>query len=291
MVAADPLAVDDPDRVRFVALGDAGKGNVTQRQVGEAIVRHCEARGCDFVVLLGDLVYPRGLDGPDDPDAERLIVAPYAKASVPVVAVLGNHDYAHGGNRKRASFMLQWAATRDDVVLPGHAYWTTAGPATFVALDTADAMRFGAQPQRAWLEGVLDALDDERWIVAVGHHPRWSNGPHGNAGTYEGWTGIPWVSGRSVRTLLEPLHERADLYLAGHDHSRQFIDNEGMLQIVSGAGGSSTRLVDRGNDTRFATATPGFVWIELGRNRGRLEFVDRSGTIEWTTEVLRSSDN
>jgi len=53
----------DPDGgqvVRFVALGDTGKGNPSQYQVGAAIGAHCAKLGCDFVVLLGDNFYQNG---------------------------------------------------------------------------------------------------------------------------------------------------------------------------------------------------------------------------------------
>jgi len=287
LVEADPWSVADPERVRFAALGDAGKANATQRRVGEAVVRHCAERGCDFVVLLGDLVYPRGLDGPRDPDAELRIVAPYRDAGVPVVAVLGNHDYAHGGDRQRAGYVLEWAADRDDVVLPGHAWHATAGPAVVIGLDTADAIRFGAEPQLGWLRGVLGSIDDEAWVIGLGHHPRWSDGPHGNAGAYEGWRGIPWMSGGAVRRLLDVLDTRADIYLAGHDHSRQLIDHGTMVQIVSGGGATATRILDRGNRPRFAEATPGFVWLELRDDGGTVEFVDARGVVGATLPLDR----
>ncbi|MEO0601192.1 MAG: metallophosphoesterase [Myxococcota bacterium] len=293
MVEGPTLTARDPAAVRFVALGDAGKANATQRQVGKAAVAYCARRGCDFVVLLGDLVYPRGFDAPDDPDAEARIVDPYAAAGVPILAVPGNHDYAHGSDRQRVEWLLDWAARRDDVVLPGHAWRARVGDVHLVGLDTADAIRFGAEPQLGWLEATLASMEAEErrpWIVAFGHHPRWSNGPHGNAGTYEGWSNIPWMSGTAVQRLLEPLESRAQLYLAGHDHSRQLIDQNAMVQIVSGAGASATPIVDRGNTPRFARATAGFVWVEIGVETATIEFVSESGEVESTATIARDRD-
>ncbi len=287
MVEGPTLPVADSERVRFVALGDSGKGNRAQRRVADAVVRHCALRGCDFVVLLGDLVYPRGIDGPADPDADLRILAPYAAAGVPLLAVPGNHDYAHGSDRERVAWLLQWASTREEVVMPGHAWVTTAGPVTLIGLDTADAIRFGAQPQLDWLEARLADVPADAWVVGVGHHPRWSNGPHGNAGAYEGWTGVPWMSGGAVKRLLEPLEPRARLYLAGHDHSRQVIDHHDMVQIVSGAGASVTEVVDRGNTPRFASATLGFAWVEIGADAAVVELVNDRGDVDWATTIPR----
>src|SRR3989442_1644175 len=59
---------------RFVALGDTGTGDCNQYKVARALKRWCDAKGCDFVLLLGDNFYERGL--PDlcrwDPQASRV---------------------------------------------------------------------------------------------------------------------------------------------------------------------------------------------------------------------------
>lgn len=289
VVRAEPgtLAVADRDHVRFVALGDGGKATPVRDRVADAVVEHCRERGCDFVVLLGDLVYPRGLEGPTDPHAERHVVAPWAEVGVPIVAVLGNHDYAHGGNRERAGWMIEWAQGRDDVVMPGHFWALQAGPVSLIGLDTADAIRFGAEPQLGWLVDTLADHAEASWVVAFGHHPRWSNGPHGNAGTYEGWWGVPFMSGVAVERLLEPLEGRAQLYLAGHDHTRQIIERDGFVQVVSGAAASVTRIVDRGNDPTFASATPGFAWVDVRPDAATVQLVDDQGRVDAEITVPR----
>lgn len=53
--------------VRFVAIGDAGKGNAEQKQVADAIQAKCAASGCDFVQLLGDNIYDSGVASVTDP--------------------------------------------------------------------------------------------------------------------------------------------------------------------------------------------------------------------------------
>ena len=56
------------DDVRFVALGDTGKGNAGQKAVAAAMATKCAASGCDFAVLLGDNIYESGIRSPDDPE-------------------------------------------------------------------------------------------------------------------------------------------------------------------------------------------------------------------------------
>ncbi|MBX2803074.1 MAG: metallophosphoesterase [Myxococcales bacterium] len=267
--------------VRLIVVGDTGKGNAGQAQVAHAIVETCAVRGCDLILMLGDNLYPRGMEYPDDPLADDRIAAPYTAAGVPVYLVLGNHDYAHGRDQERAGWQLAWAARTAGVELPGHAWHARVGPVQLVGLDTNAALQFGAEPQRSWLQGVLDSSDAPVRVVA-GHHPWRSNGPHGNAGSYEGWSILPYASGRGVARLLQPLCNQVQLYLSGHDHTRQLLDHCGVQLVVSGAGASVTRLVDRGNEPRFASATLGFAWLALSADRGEVTFVSADGVDEGT---------
>ncbi len=277
--AADP-ALADPEVVRLVALGDTGKGNAGQWRVAEAARETCEALGCDLVVLLGDNLYPRGMEAPDDPRAEAWIAEPYTPIA-PVYAVLGNHDW-NDRDEGRARWQIDWATEREAVELPANAWWMSAGPATFAALDTNAATHFGSGFQADWLTETLDAASTP-WKVVLGHHPYRSDGPHGNAGRYEGLGFVPIASGKQLRKLFDrALCGHADLYLAGHDHSRQLLEACGTDLVVSGAGATATKLVDRGNDPRFARATTGFAWIELGPSAGEVRFYDERGALEGT---------
>ena len=277
---ADPIVPADPSAVRFVALGDVGRGDANQRRVARGVVHACAERGCDAIALLGDLLYPDGMEKDDDPRAEQWIAAPYAPAGAPLLLVLGNHDYGRGRDVASAGRLLRWAKDRPGIVLPANVWDLRAGPVHFVGLDTNAAFQFGEAPQRAWLARVLDE-SDAPWKVVLGHHPFRSDGEHGNAGAYEGWTGVPIASGAALRRLFEgALCDRADLYLAGHDHNRQLLAACGVDLIVSGAGSSTTPIVDRGNHPSFASAEPGFVWLELGEGEGRVVFLDADGKAE-----------
>lgn len=272
---APPPPLADPDRIRLLALGDVGRGTETQRQVARGAAAACAERGCDAVLLLGDNLYPSGMESPDDPRADAWLRDLYEPIGAPVYLVLGNHDYARGRDVERAGWLVAWAARTDGFELPGPVWTTRAGPLRLIGLDTNRALQFGEAAQAAWLDEQLD--DDARWTVVLGHHPLRSDGPHGNAGSYEGTRWLPWASGRSVERLLSVLCGRADLYLAGHDHSRQLLEHCGVPLVVSGAGGSATGIVDRGNQPRFAQGSPGGAWLELGPEEGRVVFLDADG--------------
>jgi hypothetical protein len=282
---AEPFPLADPTVVRLAALGDTGRGDPNQRRVAKGVVRACQERGCDAIALLGDLLYPNGMESDDDPRAADWIAAPYAPVGVPLLLVLGNHDYGRGRDRESARRLLRWARSHPGIVLPAEAWDVRVGAVHLFGLDTNTAFQFGDAPQRTWLTRGLDE-SDAPWKVVLGHHPYLSNGDHGNAGSYEGWSGVPIMSGAGLLRLFEgALCGRADLYLAGHDHNRQLLEACGVDLVVSGGGSATTPLVDRGNQPRFASAEPGFAWLELGADTGRIVFMDADGNAEREYEI------
>lgn len=248
---------------RFIAVGDTGKGNDTQRAVAAGIKEVCRRRGCDFALLLGDNLYPDGMVSDEDPRMDEVFTQVYGELGLEFHAVLGNHDYGRRHLKVHADRQIAWATGQPLFHLPAPYYRFEAGPAGFWALDTDAVFWTGLQPQAGWLDETLGP-SDVRWKVVFGHHPWLSNGKHGNAGTYEGWSGVPYSSGSALRELFENHLTGADLYLAGHDHNLQLLTKGTTTLVVSGAGASTTPIVDRGNQPALAFDVPGFAWIELG---------------------------
>jgi 3',5'-cyclic AMP phosphodiesterase CpdA len=116
----------------------------------------------------------------------------------------------------------------------------------------------------------LDWLADETaaagttWNIAYGHHPFISNGPHGNAGEYEGLDWVPIVNGESIEDFVdEGICGTMDVYICGHDHSLQWPEGTcGTEFLVSGAGAKTTEL-EGSNNSWFQQEIEGFVWIEI----------------------------
>jgi hypothetical protein len=96
--------------LRFVAMGDTGKGNQGQKDVGAAIAAHCAARGCDFVQLLGDNIYDSGVTSVDDPQWQTKFEEPYKLVTQPFYVVLGNHDFycRPAGVRRELRWLGVW---------------------------------------------------------------------------------------------------------------------------------------------------------------------------------------
>jgi len=262
LLTGEAPAVDPrPESVRFVAVGDVGKSNPDQRAVASTIDRAC-AGECDFAVLLGDNLYPRGMAHDTDERMDE-VLAPFVELDLPLYLALGNHDYGHGRDHAAAAAQIRWAASHEAVHLAGHAYAFDAGPARLWAVDSTRVFWYGHRPQSEWLSAELDAYPDRVRIV-FGHHTMRSNGRHGNAGEYEGWRRVPWMSGRPLARLFDQaVCGRADLYLSGHDHNLQLLDHCGTTLIVSGSGASTQPLEDRGNSPQFAAAEAGFALVEV----------------------------
>jgi len=61
---------------RLCVIGDGGWGNAPSLAVGQALVE----LNCDQIRYLGDLVYPDGITGPEDPLLESRFFAPLGPA-------------------------------------------------------------------------------------------------------------------------------------------------------------------------------------------------------------------
>lgn len=282
--AAPDVAVTD--RVRFVALGDTGTGDDGQRAVAAAIRGVCAERGCDLGLLLGDDLYPSGPASPTDPALDRVFSEPYGDLGFPLYLAVGNHDYGQEGDLRPVRDEIAWAAAHPRFVLPSTRYRFTAGPALFLAIDTDWIFFHGGEDQGAWLAREM-AADDRPWTFVFGHHTALSDGPHGDAGRYDGRSLAPFYSGTGLRVFFaEHVLGKADVYLCGHDHSLQWIPHSsGTSLVVSGAGAKATTVTPRVSE--FAAAEAGFAWIEATRERLLVVFYGADGRALWETTRAR----
>jgi len=315
--------------VRFVALGDVGEGNEKQYEVAAAIEAKCAADGCDFAILLGDNVYDAGVSSIVDSQWEQKFEGPYANLDFPFYAVLGNHDNGGllsdllgdtfdgaGAEFEKGDLQVAYTSVSDKWTMPDRTYDFEMGPAHFFALDTNDFMwapaideaEDRANTQIAEFPGKLDA-SDATWKIVFGHHPYISNGAHGNAGEYEGLDedvmsladAIPFLGGLLdgigdvatgviVKAGLEAiLCNRADLYMSGHDHNRQWLMGTlacpGVQFVVNGAG-AKTKELGGSNPTSFEDAeTPGFLYIHIAGPTLVAEFIDMNGVVNFSTTM------
>lgn len=261
--------------VAWFALGDTGEESGQQRGVAAAMDRVADRSQLEFVVLLGDNFYPRGVETADDPAWKRSFSDVYVgeALSVPFYALLGNHDY--GGD---PDAQVNWRG--DERWRMPARYYSLDVPisegvsAQLLMLDTTQLGRGGAEAaeQLEWIEDELRA-SEARWKVVCGHHTIHSGGKHSE----ELW----------MHELLEPLLVRhsVDLYVSGHDHHMGLMQPEcGPPMIISGAG-SKWRHVWWTEDTVWAGAGPGFVRVRMEPDSLWIVFHGGDGSVLYTHQL------
>lgn len=291
---SNPSSMTEAPVTRLVAIGDTGKANAGQRAVADAIGAHCDAvGGCDAMLMLGDNFYPDGVESVDDPQWQTKFEDMYGDLGVPVWAALGNHDY---GNLTfewfRGPVQVAYSDQSEVFNMPDTFYTVTFNNVGIVVLDTDalmwDRTEFG--DQRQWYSDAVASLGTD-WVIVVGHHPYRSNGTHGNAGRYEGLPGLPIVSGEGVKSFFdEYVCGSAHLYLSGHDHSRQWLEEPwcGTELVVSGAGATTTRVTDDRNRYYWQDdENLGFLYLEIRGDALMGQFIDTDGTVRFTRNLTR----
>lgn len=284
--------------VRFVAIGDSGKGNQGQYLVAAAMKAVCDERGgCDFGVMLGDNIYNSGVEDVDDAQWQEKFELPYADIDFVFYSTLGNHDYGApaaleflggvGISPSRGEAQVEYTGVSEKFLMPDTHYRVFEDPVELVSLNTtslfwadlsfvASLTGFDDENDRL-VENVTAWNADEPgpWRIAFGHHPFLSNGPHGNAGRYDnviidGLVG----SGTAIKAFFEDyVIGQYDVLLAGHDHSLQdHGEVEGTQLLVSGGGATHTDL--KGDNVALWQADRrGFLLIEATPNEMTFTFV------------------
>ncbi|HEY8459534.1 MAG TPA: metallophosphoesterase [Blastocatellia bacterium] len=203
------------DKIKFIAIGDFGTGDDNQAGIAAQMLRDHKTSPLDFVIAVGDNIYPDGGGRHFVKKFER----PYAgliRENVPFHAVLGNHD-VKDGRRDQCQYPL--------FNMNGQCYYTIKkgdGLAEFFMIDSTDY----DMAQASWLEGALKE-SAAKWKIAVFHHPIYSSAEaHG--------------SNLGLRARIEPLLTRygVNVVISGHDHVYERTHpQKGVQYFVAGAGG------------------------------------------------------
>lgn len=285
-----PTAGAREPTVRFIAMGDGGVGNDPQYQVARAVQTVCAERGCDFVLYLGDNFYNDGVNSLDDAQFQTKFEQPYAELDLIFHVVLGNHDYGELSlSRAKAQIEVEYSDRSTKWNMPARYYTFVQEHVQFYALDTNEVMVWDSAEQQAWLDQERAASKAD-WHIAFGHHPYLSNGQHGNAGTYEGTPFIPVASGHAVKAFMdESVCGQMQLYLSGHDHNRQWLQEQcGTAFVVSGAAAKTSGLVGRDTPTHFEDdKKAGFLWVEIEGNTLTGVFYDQEASVDYETSFTR----
>lgn len=263
--------------IHLLAVGDTGKNNNSQKQVAQAMIRHCMVSKCDYGLLLGDNLYKEGMDSPSDPKMDTVFKNYYGTLPIPFFVNLGNHDYgALSNNWTRGSYQLNYAKNNPQFLLPNYWYYVEFENFVLAVIDSTRMMWSKDLSQQRKMLREAYSKSKGKYLIVMGHHPYLSNGAHGNAGRYEGVSFPSFVSGIEIKKMIEQeICGKAHIYLSGHDHSLQLtngaIANCSTLFIVSGAGADEDPLENR-NTTVFEASSLGFVTLAVDKDKIGIQF-------------------
>jgi hypothetical protein len=239
------------DGSHVLMVGDWGYENFeAQSRVAKAMQSYVAAQGfkTEALLMLGDNWYGPLPGGAKDKRWQTQFEEMYPRKvfDCPAYAIPGNHDYQRMPESKVAAELEYAKAGGTRWTMPSLWYSFTF-PAkkplvTVIALDSnmpsADGKwdrgtDFTLRPEQqeeqlAWLKAELEKPRTTPFVIVMGHHPIFSNGPHGDHK----------VLIRDWEPLLR--EHKVHLYLAGHDHDMQHLEFEGHPTsfALSGGGGA-----------------------------------------------------
>jgi len=245
----------DPARptVTFVVLGDMGDGGSAQMQVAQAMDRVCQHDGCDFVLGLGDNIYPHSVASVYDHAFQDKFERPYALFhDLDFWMILGNHDWKHlvAGAQAQVDYTLhseRWRLPSVHYAIPFLPPWLHIYGIDTSFLEAGIGL-FQLPAAQAALCG------QPGWRLLFGHYPTRSPGAEGHR--------TSWF----VRGTLEHLIRACavHVYFAGHDHYQAHLDLGWYQEIIEGAGGAGSAA----GWQLAATLWGGDAWLCLGAGDG-----------------------
>jgi tartrate-resistant acid phosphatase type 5 len=285
----------DPKASHLLMLGDWGRRTPDNAQqiVARALAAYTQQLGihAQALLMLGDNWYdelPGGVDSPRwQTDFEQMY--PSSVFNCPAYAIPGNHDYQIMPTSKLAAELAYAARGKTRWTMPSLWYrfeFPQKNPViTFIALDSNvhredgkpdKAPNFTLTPelqaqQLAWFKAELEKPLTTPFLVVMGHHPIYSNGPHGDHK----------VLIRDWDPLLQ--QHNVHLYLAGHDHDLQHLEFEGhpTSHFLSGGGGADlyNLKIEEAKRGPFAEKVHGFSHLEATHKQLTLRHIDPQGNV------------
>lgn len=244
------------DDAFFIAFGDYGEDRAEFRKlVGE--LRGKAYSRVQFVALLGDCFYPKGVKSVKDPQFS--IFKKFEFVAPNFYPVLGNHDY---GYTESPAAMIEYSKVNPRWKMPAKYYMerrrlveesVSSGELCMYFIDT----HVFEKAQQNWLESSLATCQgNDKYRIIFGHYPVMSVGIYAHSGTT-----------KRTYSLLIPMMKKfkVDAYISGHEHQMQAFVHEGVHFIISGASSQLNRdkKGDRSvwqNELRFVDdVNPGFL--------------------------------
>jgi hypothetical protein len=250
--AADPkvVLVGDMACATYDTAYDGGEGE-GQRCRQKATSDLALSSSVTAVVTLGDNQYEKGELG----QFRESYDASWGRVKSKTYPTCGNHEYKASSTAYGfREYFGRTCSVRK----------VTIGSWDWILLDTNKSLS-SSSTQYAKVKSYL-TNSTKRCIGIVGHHPRYSSGPHGN--DYD-----------RMDKVWDLAHDQGvTVFASGHDHSYQRYDprnkyskttSTGMVQLISGAGGKNITGIDGTPSSALEryVGVPGVLELTLGSDR------------------------
>ena len=284
--------------LHFIAMGDWGRNGADhQKQVAEQMGKTADEIKAQFIIATGDNFYPSGVISEFDPLFKYSFEDIYTAFSLQWdwYPVLGNHDYKSNPDAQVAYTKIsrRWKMPARYYAKKFPIEGDTSKQVLIVFIDTNPFIpqfysnsEYGpnvrsqdSAKQKAWLNKILsDPSPNIKWKIVVGHHPMYTGGSR-----TEGY------DTKAIRNSLKPIFDKyaVNIYLAGHEHSLQYIKPAGKTHhFISGAASEKTpvKLLE---DSRMAAQEYGFMLFSITEKDLLVQTIDDTGKIIYTTTIGR----
>ncbi|TET33157.1 MAG: metallophosphoesterase family protein [Planctomycetota bacterium] len=215
----------------FVVYGDSRYQPKEHAKVSKAILKEKPA----FIIHTGDFVSDGRISS--QWDTEWFRPAKEMLKSIPVLPVLGNHEYNAAEYYRIFDYatMKSGITSVSELLKPKGSpdYTRIIGDVEIIVIDTNRNFISGDRSRNipisanyAWLKEKLEAPRKAKWRIVCMHNPAFSSGMHG--------------SSDNVFYVLVPLFNKykPDIVFCGHDHCYERSEYKGITYITTAGGGA-----------------------------------------------------
>lgn len=233
---------ENPNKeVYVIVIGDTGTATESQFKVAKAIEEFCQRRLCAMGIIVGDVIYPRGVTSIDDPGFQEKFEEPYKNIPMPFQIIYGNHDYL--GCREcyldYSNLSTKWQMSDKYYRI----LYSNVAEFFFINSENFD------NEQQIWLEEQIEN-STMKYKLVFSHRP---------LVTYESdHFDDYWPQREAFKSTIC----NTDYLIAGHSHVLEYIDSiQGckLEQFISGGGGAEPREMIENPQSTYYASTNGFL--------------------------------
>lgn len=273
--------------MNIIFIGDFGTSDIYQYKVAKSMGKLIKDHKIKLICGLGDNIYENGVSSVKDIKFNTHFEEPYKNIKVKFYNCLGNHDYGKVFLNKISEdykYQINYTNVSNKWYLPDRYYHYSKNlngvKVNFFVLDTnIDLMNKNEINEQ--LEYFMNHIKKSNadWNVLYGHHTYRSVSGHGN-------------SEPDLEDFLNKLFSlnKIDIYMCGHDHTKQHIIKDNLHILVSGCGGKPydyvTNLKNM-NDCKLNCLSKnlGVGILKFKKKKVDIEFYDENNLLEYKYSI------